>query len=923
MRIRAIQSACTQGGWRSGPISRTASVFIIVLFLSGGAAFAEEPVAKAYEIAAQSVSTALKVFATQSDMQLIFTESDVGDVRTAGIIGNMTPREALTAILKGTDLEFEFTENNVIVVRKPKGGTEALANSYFVSPGEGRPDQGNGRTAGTPQKPVMMTQVVAEQSQTSRTTETDSDKDEKRRPLEEIIVTGTNIRGITDNASPVVRIDRERIETSGFATVEQIIQSLPQNFNGGNSTPASSGASTNAAAGSSPNLRGAGAGGTLVLVNGRRIAPGAGGRFTDISIIPLSAIQSVEILTDGASAVYGSDAIAGVVNFVLRDDFEGAETRIRYGFDSKGDVQETIASQLAGFNWESGNIVASYEFTNRTELTASDRDYSNDVPQPQSLLPPTKEHSIFAFVNQDITSNIDLFGSAIHSIADREQQFSQIVSTDVRSTAASIDQQRTDISGGVGYEGFGDWRFEFSADYSDTALDRTETVSPPSAFDIGGFNQDYEIREFGIKGDGDLFELPAGDIRMAIGATRRTEDFVSLRSDGSTTVDLGRNTNSVFAEVLIPVIGESNAFPGFRSLEVNVAARYDDYNDFGQTTNPKYGVVWGLTSDFSLRSTYSTSFRAPPLVSFASSGREFVIADAFESPDDTGFIPVIRLAGTADLDAEEATNFTIGTVYEPSRADGLKLSLYYYEIDYSGRIGNAPLRRTALQEQEFYAPIVSQPSGVAEVQELIANAQANGTFFDVYPIFTGMDFDPALVEYILDFRQTNLNRLQVNGFDASISYHFEVGENQFDGGLSLSYVDEYLVSIGAGSIEENLVDEFQNPVDLTGRADLSWRRGSLSSNLALSYVDGYSDVTSGTAVPVDSWLTADLSLRYRFGDESSSGLKRNLSAALVATNIFDSDPPEFEGFTNQSPGYDSTNASPLGRFVAIELNKGF
>ena len=110
------------------------------------------------------------------------------------------------------------------------------------------------------------------------------------------------------------------------------------------------------------NLRGLGAGSTLVLLNGRRIsASGLNAQFFDVSNIPLTAIERVEVLTEGASAIYGADAIAGVVNFILRDEYEGAETRLSYGEDGKGDTAELLLGQVFGKGWDSGRFVLSYE----------------------------------------------------------------------------------------------------------------------------------------------------------------------------------------------------------------------------------------------------------------------------------------------------------------------------------------------------------------------------------------------------------------------------------------------------------------------------------------------------------------------------------------------------------------------------------
>jgi len=204
----------------------------------------------------------------------------------------------------------------------------------------------------------------------------------------EIVVTGTRIRGRAPAGAAVTTIDRSDIEQSGYATTQQILQALPQNFGGGpNETTAATArgnADFNSAFGSGINLRGLGASSTLVLLDGER-PPMAGlaGVFTDLSLIPLSAIGRIEVLPDGASALYGSDAVAGVVNIVPRSDVEGLETTGRFGF---GDgLTEWQASALAGHRWSSGSFLVGYEFYRRSALATADRPYVSEDLRPFGL----------------------------------------------------------------------------------------------------------------------------------------------------------------------------------------------------------------------------------------------------------------------------------------------------------------------------------------------------------------------------------------------------------------------------------------------------------------------------------------------------------------------------------------------------------
>src|SRR5262249_18260396 len=126
----------------------------------------------------------------------------------------------------------------------------------------------------------------------------------------------------------------------------------------------------------SVDIRGLGAGTTLTLLNGRRLGQSDSGRSVDVSLIPAAAIARVEVLTDGASAIYGSDAVGGVVNFVLRRDFEGAETRMSYGEVVHGGLRQGSFSQTFGKNWNSGGGLVSYNLMSASPLERGDRWYS-------------------------------------------------------------------------------------------------------------------------------------------------------------------------------------------------------------------------------------------------------------------------------------------------------------------------------------------------------------------------------------------------------------------------------------------------------------------------------------------------------------------------------------------------------------------
>lgn len=209
-------------------------------------------------------------------------------------------------------------------------------------------------------------------SHASAQTSADTDKN-----VERMQVTGSHIRRTdAEGALPVTVLDRQSIENAGFENLQQILERLPSAGAGNFSTRGNSQDSTaNGAAAIS--LRGFGADSTLVLVNGRRVAnnafaEGLTNNFVDINSIPVSAIERVDILKDGASAIYGSDAIAGVVNIVLRRDFTGTELNLTHGATTGPNYGETNFSAVWGTGDNKGNTTLIFDYFRNSQLDNSE-----------------------------------------------------------------------------------------------------------------------------------------------------------------------------------------------------------------------------------------------------------------------------------------------------------------------------------------------------------------------------------------------------------------------------------------------------------------------------------------------------------------------------------------------------------------------
>jgi outer membrane receptor protein involved in Fe transport len=194
--------------------------------------------------------------------------------------------------------------------------------------------------------------------------------------LDEVVVTGSHIRGAAAAGSRPIVIGRDQIDASGYGRIEDVLATLTMDFNRANSAVGEpEHAFFNLNHGAEVQLRGQGVGSTLTLVNGQRLgASGYQGTFTDVSTIPVSAIERIEILPEGSAALYGSDAIGGVVNIVLRRSFDGIEARVRTS-TMDGGAAERSAALLLGHVWSRGNVLAGFQFNDSDALRCGARDY--------------------------------------------------------------------------------------------------------------------------------------------------------------------------------------------------------------------------------------------------------------------------------------------------------------------------------------------------------------------------------------------------------------------------------------------------------------------------------------------------------------------------------------------------------------------
>ena len=905
----------------------TAALAIMAAFVSPPAsADPDAPgAAIAFEIEPIALGDALHQFSAQSGTPILFSEGDVAGLKANPVRGAYVPSDAVALMLEGTTLEAVAGPGTAMLVR-PR------------MPAKAAPE-------GT-RRPVLDTRDAPRRVPAPAAPGPDA-PDTLR--IDSITVTGTSLRGIAPESSPLQMFTREDLLESGVTSTEQFIRTLPQNFGGGSTeftpvgVPGDESSSYNNTFATGPNLRGLGSGATLTLLNGRRLAPTSRiGDFVDLSMIPISALERVDVLSDGASSIYGGDAVAGVMNFVLRDDFEGAETALRYGSVTSGDMDEYRFSQTLGTAWTSGNLLGTYEYSDRDNLTLSDRpDIEASTTfagqrERHDLLPKQTRHSAVLSANQAFGPSLDVALTGIYS--DRSAS-NLTVATTGQLSADDVDSEFLSASLGADYDLSARWGLSFDATYSrirNAASDQTLTPVPRTPT-IRRTQSDLWSADLLLSGE--LVDIPGGTIAAAAGAHYREESLTSdIAESGTLENDGTRTVSAVFGELGIPLIGPQNGVTGIRRLELNLSGRLDDYSDFGSTFNPKLGALWSPLEGLNLRSTYSESF-APPALGRVGDRRRtadvypyaFVAAGVGLQPADPALLATnyMYVTGTgADLEPETSRTYTFGFDYRLDRGDtSWTINSTYYDIAFDGRLATTPLPGGL---PAVFAPFIigtdpaSLPEGTviffpsaADIDGLLAGLTRPVSFLLGAE---GLD-NIGVINNAAVVR--NLASTETSGMDIQIGYETETAIGAISAGLSANYIFDFTQQASASTPVVDRLNTFVNPVDLKIRGQAGLSRGGVSGHVFVNYLDSYQTDNTPGAQGIDAWTTVDLSLSYAFGDAHGpwlDGTRLNLSV----NNLFDTPPPDAPTTGGlRLVGFDPTNASPLMRFVALEIRRVF
>jgi len=895
--------------------------------------------------------------------------------------------------------------------------------------------------------------------------DTNAEEDE----MEEIVITGSRIkRSDFSSASPITVIDGQSILESGFSNLGEALRAQAISGTAGfNQQSVLSGGGA-----SSVDLRNLGDERVLVLVNGKRVASFAdalANQAIDLQFLPQAMIERVDILRDGASAVYGSDAISGVVNIILKERFEGVDFGASTGISGEGDGEQYNGHFVIGAASDRGSLMLGTEYTRQNNVPQRDRNWADvtisslsartvsngsffhpggiffanggdvfctvpkamggdeitndlagcpslqagqaitnpkdvravryDYASEQDLYIDNETLTASAYAVYDITHGIEgfmemqyakrqgiarldgnpgSFGTTsfpdgtfvpgtnpnLGALGDGFFYFRPSSTIGIREEQSESDTLRlvAGLRGDIVNDSFLDgWSWEVSylytrldADLSTNAtwnLARFLRISDPDACRIDSIcaaivnpsgaldtirpgnwtegeiaymrqltlaSSEFETTGWFASATGPIFELPAGEVQLAVGLETRTDRGRAV-PDGVTeagesvanqtfTSEGSFSADELFAELDVPVFAD---MPGVQQLDVNLQARYSDYNTFGSKTVWRAGVNWQIVDEVRIRASMSTAYRSPRITDLFGGGTASF--DFFTHPCVDGTtatdantlancaldgIPATAnllstqfavLAGSnADLSPETADTSTIGLIFTPRFLEGLSISIDYWDIEIEDLI-------TRIESDSILDTCYAGPVG--------KSAEECSRFRSTYNPQTNIlglaDFTNRLI---------NDQKVSTDGYDLGINYQFDVAEFMFTFDFQGTYIKQNTFYPGAGGADDQgSIPRIKADINL----NVDWQNWDfgLHTRYIHSMNDprfngvnafGYDDVRSHTEV--------DLHVGYNL---------ENYRAVLGANDVFDKDPPYVFSSGNNT---DLFLYSAMGRYFFLRLS---
>ncbi|GAB3436428.1 TonB-dependent receptor [Massilia solisilvae] len=544
--------------------------------------------------------------------------------------------------------------------------------------------------------------------------------------MQSVVVTGTfsKNRRTLDSQSPVDVIGARELQATGSTELATVLGRILPSVN----FPRPSGADASDAV-RPAQLRGLSPDQVLVLVNGKRRHAssvinvngtlGRGSAPVDLNAIPLEAIDHIEVLRDGAAAQYGSDAIAGVINIILKKGAKGGDVEAGWGQYQQHDGRQVTLRGSTGFELgDRGWVRIALEAADKDPTNRAGADFRNPreprYGQVTQRLGDPESRPRTLFVNSQVRVNDDIEWYGFANYGERTTSAAATWRTAYVGTALRSptiypegflpleDSTSTDRSVVTGLRGeLAGWRWDGSLNYGSNAfsLDLDNTInqslgaSSPTHFYAGRLKFDQTLANLDV-----AREIPVsflhGPLTVALGLEARHESYEIGAGEEASYTGSGSQGFSGFRLTDAGKNGRSNQ-SAYLNLEADVtdklagsvAVRHEHYTDFGDTTSAKASARYAVTPDFSVRGTASSGFRAPSLAQqyYTITTTNFFVINGVNTPIETGTFavtnPAAQVLGAQPLKAEKARNLSLGLQYQPSKNFSTSVDLYRIDID--------------------------------------------------------------------------------------------------------------------------------------------------------------------------------------------------------------------------------------------------
>ncbi len=725
----------------------------------------------------------------------------------------------------------------------------------------------------------------------------------------QVIGSRLSMRTATDGAAPVDIISGEDLAASGITETARALQYAVPSYNFPSSSVTDGSDAVRPAS-----LRGLSPDHTLVLINGKRRhssalvhlngTTGRGSSNVDLNAIPISAIKRIEVLRDGAAALYGSDAIAGVINIVLKDQSEGGSLTLNTGQTYEGDGEQYKIHGNTGFAFgDDGSLTLAVEYHHKNKTNRAGLDQRqqyplvNGEPDPREATFNRQNHHVgdASFENKSIffNSSVGVGEGELYAFGGYGERSSQsgafyrraldnrnLIDVYPDGFLPLLSPETTDTSLTGGYKFMlGEWNVDASAGMGNSefkyllnnSLNASFGPSSPTSFDAGTLemdevnvgldfsrfipfvnNSDLAVA-FGLSYRDNAYKISAGDPASYEngGFDNRpagSQGFTGFKPESE--VDESRNNLGAYVEL------ENMLTPDF---QWGAALRYEDYSDFGSNTSWKLSGRYDFSDQFAMRATANTGFRAPSVqqIYFTNISTLFVNRNGTLVPEQSGTFnnisPVAQALEVGTLRPEESQSVSVGFVW--NGYDGLSVTVDAFQIKIDDRI----ILSSSLV-----------PSDSQAVADALASAGADNARFFINAVDTTS-----------------------RGVDVVATKDFEIGSSLLKTQLAYGYNKTDVDAVNLPSILGGLEDKLFNDVERTrmtrsvpqhsGSLAFTSVIGDVETRLGFNYFGDYIlENNAGLRTTFSGKWIVDLSARYRMTDQ--------LSFNVGVQNLFDTYP---------------------------------